>query len=99
MGQVGSREDSSPEPDLETQVRLAFDNLNAILAAAGCTFDDAVDVTVFMVDPESKFRDNLEGRIRVLGRRAASDTDCGRRDLALWLSVRDQGDREVAGEC
>jgi len=55
MGQVGSREDSSPEPDLETQVRLAFDNLNAILAAAGCTFDDAVDVTVFMVDPESKF--------------------------------------------
>ena len=54
-GQVGSREDGSPEPDLEAQVRLAFDNLVAILKAAGCTFDDVVDVTVFMVDPQSTF--------------------------------------------
>ena len=54
-GQVGSREDGSPEPDLQTQVRRAFDNLNAILAEAGCSFDDVVDVTVFIVDPESKF--------------------------------------------
>lgn len=54
-GQVGSREDGSPEPDLEAQVRRAFGNLNAILAAAGCTFDDVVDVTVFIVDPESNF--------------------------------------------
>ncbi|MBT2321838.1 RidA family protein [Variovorax paradoxus] len=54
-GQVGSRQDGSPEPDLEAQVRLAFDNLNAILVAAGCTFDHVIDVTVFIVDPESKF--------------------------------------------
>nr|WP_181726179.1 RidA family protein [Polaromonas sp.]QJS06454.1 endoribonuclease L-PSP [Polaromonas sp.] len=54
-GQVGSREDGSPEPDLEAQVRLAFDNLNSILKAAGCTFDDVVDVTVFIVDPEANF--------------------------------------------
>jgi enamine deaminase RidA (YjgF/YER057c/UK114 family) len=54
-GQVGSREDGSPEPDLEAQVRLAFDNLNAILVAAGCTFEDVIDVTVFIVDPESQF--------------------------------------------
>lgn len=54
-GQVGSREDGSPEPDLEAQVRLAFKNLNAVLEAAGCTFDDVVDVTVFIVDPESNF--------------------------------------------
>ena len=54
-GQVGSREDGSPEPDLQTQVRRAFDNLNAILAEAGCSFDDVVDVTVFIVDPESTF--------------------------------------------
>lgn len=55
-GQVGSREDGSPEPDLTTQVRQAFENLNAVLFAAGCTFEDVVDVTVFVVDPES----NLE---------------------------------------
>lgn len=54
-GQVGSREDGSPEPELSAQVRLAFDNLNAILRAAVCSFDDVVDVTVFMVDPQSKF--------------------------------------------
>jgi enamine deaminase RidA (YjgF/YER057c/UK114 family) len=51
-GQVGSREDGSPEPDLAAQVRLAFTHLNAVLAAAGCTFDDVIDVTVFIVDPE-----------------------------------------------
>lgn len=54
-GQVGSREDGSPEPDLLAQVRLAFENLNAILKEADCTFDDVVDVTVFMVDPASTF--------------------------------------------
>lgn len=54
-GQVGSREDGSPEPDLQAQVRLAFTHLNAILYAAGITFDDVVDVTVFMVDPANTF--------------------------------------------
>ncbi|MBP5065307.1 RidA family protein [Pseudomonas chlororaphis] len=54
-GQVGSSADGSPEPDLEAQVRLAFTNLNAILAAAGSSFDDVVDVTVFIVDPETRF--------------------------------------------
>lgn len=54
-GQVGSREDGSPEPDLEAQVRRAFDNLNAILRAADCTFDDVVDVSIFMVDAQSTF--------------------------------------------
>ncbi|MBD9481453.1 RidA family protein [Pseudomonas sp. PDM14] len=54
-GQVGSKADGSPEADLETQVRTAFNNLNAILAAAGSSFDDVVDVTVFIVDPQSTF--------------------------------------------
>lgn len=54
-GQVGSREDGSPEPDFEQQVRRAFVNLNDVLAAAGCTFDDVVDVTFFMIDPATRF--------------------------------------------
>jgi enamine deaminase RidA (YjgF/YER057c/UK114 family) len=54
-GQVGSTEEGSPEPALEDQVRRAFNNLNAILMEAGCTFDDVIDVTIFMVDPESTF--------------------------------------------
>jgi enamine deaminase RidA (YjgF/YER057c/UK114 family) len=54
-GQVGSREDGSPEPGLDDQVRRAFMNLNGILAAAGCSFEDVVDVSVFIVDPQSTF--------------------------------------------
>ena len=54
-GQVGSREDGSPEADLAAQVRLAFTNLNAVLQAAGCTFEDVVDVTMFVVNPEANF--------------------------------------------
>lgn len=54
-GQVGSRSDGSPEPDFRRQVELAFDNLKATLQAAGCTFDDIVDVTTFHTDPENQF--------------------------------------------
>lgn len=54
-GQVGSRADGSPEPDFEKQVQLAFDNLQATLEAAGCTFDDIIDVTTFHTDPERQF--------------------------------------------
>jgi enamine deaminase RidA (YjgF/YER057c/UK114 family) len=54
-GQVGSREDGSPEPDFEAQVRLAFANLQATLQAAGCGPDDIIDVTTFHTDPEHQF--------------------------------------------
>lgn len=52
-GMVGAREDGTPEPDLPAQVQLAFDNLKGVLEAAGCTFEDVVDVTMFLVDPEA----------------------------------------------
>ncbi|MDK1253313.1 RidA family protein [Cronobacter dublinensis] len=54
-GQVGSRADGTPEPDFDAQVRLAFENLRATLAAAGCTFDDLLDVTTFHTDPQNQF--------------------------------------------
>lgn len=54
-GQVGSHPDGSPEPDLEAQARLAFENLNAVLAAAGCSFADIVDFTAYIVDPDTTF--------------------------------------------
>jgi len=56
-GQVGSLADGSPQPGLKEQVRQAFENLNAILLAAGCSFDDVVDVTVFMIDPQATFEE------------------------------------------
>lgn len=54
-GQVGSREDGSPEPAFEAQVRLAFDNLAAVLEAAGCSFEDIIDVTTFHTNPDTQF--------------------------------------------
>ncbi|MGQ3073826.1 MAG: RidA family protein [Ferrovibrionaceae bacterium] len=66
-GQVGSREDGSPEPDFATQVQLAFDNLKAVLKAAGCTFDDVVDVTTFHTDPEKQFATIMPIREKEIG--------------------------------
>jgi enamine deaminase RidA (YjgF/YER057c/UK114 family) len=66
-GQVGSREDGSPEPVFEQQVQLAFDNLAAVLKAAGCTFDDVVDVTTFHTDPATQFAAVNAVRLAVIG--------------------------------
>jgi len=63
-GQVGSREDGSPEPDFAAQVQLAFDNLQNVLEAAGASFDDIVDVTSFHTDPEAQFPIWLEAKAR-----------------------------------
>ena len=54
-GQVGSREDGSPEPDFKAQVERAFANLEATLDAGGCALNDIVDVTTFHTDPEQQF--------------------------------------------
>ncbi|KHE00036.1 RidA family protein [Pantoea sp. BS_4] len=59
-GQVGSRTDGSPEPDFAAQVQLAFENLRQTLAAAGCSFDDLIDVTTFHTDPETQFATIME---------------------------------------
>lgn len=64
-GQVGSRPDGSPEPDFAAQVQLAFDNLIAVLEAAGCTLDDIVDVTTFHTDPESQLGAVMEVKRRI----------------------------------
>jgi enamine deaminase RidA (YjgF/YER057c/UK114 family) len=54
-GQVGSRDDGTPEPSFEAQVERAFTNLIAVLATAGCELTDIVDVTTFHTDPERQF--------------------------------------------
>ena len=66
-GQVGSREDGTPEPVFEDQVRLAFANLQAVLAAAGASLDDVVDVTSFHTDPEAQLETVLAVRDEVIG--------------------------------
>jgi enamine deaminase RidA (YjgF/YER057c/UK114 family) len=66
-GQVGNREDGSPEPDFEKQVQLAFDNLETTLKAAGATLDDIVDVTTFHTDPAKQFDAVSAVRLKIFG--------------------------------
>lgn len=66
-GQVGSREDGTPEPVFEDQVRRAFANLRAVLAAAGCTLRDVVDVTTFHTDPQAQLETILAIRAQEIG--------------------------------
>lgn len=76
-GQVGSREDGSPEPDFEAQVRLAFSNLKEVLAAGGCTFDDVIDVTTFHTDPANQLETVL----------TVKDTEVGEPPYTTWTAV------------
>jgi len=64
--QVGSR-DGSPEPVFEKQVKRAFDKPGAVLKAAGCTFDDVVDVTTFHTDPAPQMHTVVRVRLEVIG--------------------------------
>lgn len=64
-GQVGSRDDGTPEPDFEQQVRRAFRNLEATLKAAGCGLDDIVDITSFHTDPAAQFATIMAVKDRV----------------------------------
>jgi enamine deaminase RidA (YjgF/YER057c/UK114 family) len=66
-GQVGSREDGAPEPNYADQVRRAFANLRAVLAAAGCSFDDVIDVTSFHTDPANQFETFMAIRAEEIG--------------------------------
>ena len=68
-GQVGSREDGSPEPDFATQVQLAFDNLGEVLKAAGGTFDDIVDMMTFHTAPETQFEVIMSVKDKVFPRK------------------------------
>lgn len=51
-GQVGKRIDSSVDVgDVAAQTAVAFDNLTRVLAAAGATLDDIVQMRTYLTDP------------------------------------------------
>jgi len=49
-GQVGTDAQGQPIEDLEAQFTQAFENVKAVLAAAGTSFDDVVDLQTFHSD-------------------------------------------------
>ncbi|GAB6841064.1 enamine deaminase RidA (YjgF/YER057c/UK114 family) [Methylorubrum rhodinum] len=97
-GQVGSRDDGSPEPTFEAQVRRAFANLRAVLAVAGCTFDDVVDVTTFHTDPQAQFEIVMAVRDAEIGEPPLPQLDGRRRHVARGLRLRDQGHSPDTGD-
>ncbi|EBA12337.1 RidA family protein [Roseobacter sp. CCS2] len=64
-GQVGTREDGSPQPEFKAQVEQAFANLTETLKAGGCTLSDIVDVTTFHTDPEAQFETIMDVKANV----------------------------------
>lgn len=54
-GQVGVDASGSAIKDPAAQFQLAFANLGGVLEAAGCGFDDIVDVTTFHVNMYDHF--------------------------------------------
>lgn len=54
-GQVGVDASGSAIKDPASQFQAAFTNLGSVLEAAGCGFDDIVDVTSFHVDMYDHF--------------------------------------------
>ena len=54
-GQVGSDDDGEPVQGFEAQLRQAFARLDAVLKAAGCGFEDILDITTFHTDPQAQF--------------------------------------------
>ena len=46
-------------------MQLAFVNLKEVLEAAGCSFDDIIDVTTFHTDPQNQFEVVLAAKNRM----------------------------------
>lgn len=65
-GQTAMDADGQPQHagDMEAQVRLALDNLEAVLTAAGMSFGDVVRLNIYTTDVDALF-----GCLGVLGER------------------------------
>lgn len=51
-GQIGIRADGTIPPDCDTQTRVCFDNIAAVLAEAGMGFGDVVKLNAFVTGRE-----------------------------------------------
>jgi enamine deaminase RidA (YjgF/YER057c/UK114 family) len=67
-GQVGRTADMQIVTDPKTQFEAAFENLRVVLAEAGCTFDDLVDMTTYHVEMSAHWPVFREVKNRVLPR-------------------------------
>ena len=64
-GQVGVDREGNVELEPGAQFDLAFSNLEKVLEAAGCSFEDVVDVTTFHVDMFAHFDKFAAAKLKV----------------------------------
>jgi len=81
-GQVGRRADMSIVTGAAAQFEQCFSNLRTVLAAAGCTFDDVVDMTTYHVAIDEHWPAFIEVKKRMLPRSAFPWTAIGVAALA-----------------
>jgi len=91
-GQVGRTPDMRIVTDPAAQFEACFENLRTVLAAAGCTFADIVDMTTFHVEMDKHWPAFREVKNRMLPRGAFPWTAIGvsaLADPAFLLEVKD----------
>lgn len=81
-GQVGRTPDMRTVADPSAQFEQCFENLRVVLAEAGCTLADIVDMTTYHVDINAHWRAFVEVKNRVLPRGAFPWTAIGVAALA-----------------
>jgi enamine deaminase RidA (YjgF/YER057c/UK114 family) len=67
-GQVGRTIDMKIVVEPAAQFEACFENLRMVLAEAGCTFDDVIDMTTYHVDMDKHWPAFREVKNRVLPR-------------------------------
>ncbi|GJH03913.1 RidA family protein [Paraburkholderia terrae] len=107
-GQVGRTVALEVIADPEAQFLACWDNLRVVLQAAGCTFEDVVDMTTYHVQMSTHMPTFREVKNRVFPRGTCAWTSIGVSELAhpgLLIEIkcvavkRDAAATEESGNC
>ncbi|CAG9253879.1 MULTISPECIES: RidA family protein [Paraburkholderia] len=107
-GQVGRTVALEVIADPEAQFLACWDNLRVVLQAAGCTFEDVVDMTTYHVQMSTHMPTFREVKNRVFPRGTCAWTSIGVSELAhpgLLVEIkcvavkRDAAATEESGNC
>ena len=82
-GQLGIGADGQLPDDLEAQITNAFEALGAVLAAAGASFADVVEMSSFHVGLQSQLEAFAQVRDRYVGSPYPAQTAVGVAELGL----------------
>ena len=82
-GQVGVNEKHEPADGIEAQTRLAFQNLERVLAKAGATLADVVEMTTFHINLQADLAGFTKVKDEFLPDKYPAWTPVGTTELAL----------------